>query len=63
MQVQEGRVTMTTSLHEKTFDFVVEKAELRAMFYGFNDAAELKEWAKQMDRQRLAELSSQKVSK
>ena len=54
---------MTTSLHEKTFDFVVEKAELRAMFYGFNDAAELKEWGKQMDRQRLAELSSQKVSK
>ncbi|MEO9824145.1 MAG: hypothetical protein ABJF50_06985 [Paracoccaceae bacterium] len=38
--------------------FKAENADLWAMWYGFGDADELKEWGEKMERDRLAELAS-----
>ena len=42
------------------FDFPAEDADFRALFLGFQSADELKEWGKQIERDRLAGLASDK---
>lgn len=38
---------------DSLFDLSAEQAELWAMFYGFNDAKDLKKWTVSTERERL----------
>lgn len=51
---------MTTDSPDKCADNISDQAELLAMWYGFEDAGELKEWGEQVERERLDELASVK---
>ncbi|WP_341235923.1 hypothetical protein [uncultured Sulfitobacter sp.] len=41
---------------------IEERADLWAMSHGFSDADEMKQWGKQMERERLAKSESKKVT-
>ncbi|WP_299085736.1 hypothetical protein [uncultured Ruegeria sp.] len=51
---------MPVDPNDKSAELANERAHLWALWYGFQDADELKEWGEQAERERLAELSSRK---
>ncbi|UWQ55922.1 hypothetical protein [Leisingera caerulea] len=51
---------MTSDSPSKNIDTISDQADLWAMWNGFENADELKEWGENSERERLVEQASQK---